>query len=53
MVVRRAVGMSSLAEAEDRSLLHDSKFILSMHENKICARPVNKVHVVYKCKVWA
>jgi len=25
MVVRRALGMSSLAEAEDRSLLRDSK----------------------------
>jgi len=25
MVVRHTLGMSSLAEAEDRSLLHDSK----------------------------
>ena len=31
MVVRRALGMSSLAEAEDRSLLRDSKAATGCH----------------------
>ena len=55
MVVRRALGMSNLAEAEDRSLLRDSKAATGglTSDKYLCLRPHYHVHVatLSKCPV--